>query len=156
MKQQAYVFAALTITALSIGGTEAFGQAVDDSPLLTVEGVELVSPRYAGPPVLVLLTEKGELRPAAGVYRSADRTTITVKDGRIVAFSDPESGIDRFQVASVDQVAVRDLDVAAPGQLFLRDARGRTLALPDGAYTSGEGLTLLIRHGTIVAYGTSR
>lgn len=142
---------------LATGAAEVQGQAVYEQPGMPdysrVEGVELVSPRMDGPQALVLFTARGKLHPAAGAYVSDDRKALLVKDGRIVSFSDPTSELGRFEVASIDQVMLRH---AAPARLVLKDARGRTVPLPDGRFTSREGMTMLIREGTIVGYGKRR
>ena len=153
MKQFACAFAILGLAALSTGGEQATAQVVDEVPVSTVQRVELVSPRTEGPPVLILVTDKRRLQPAAGAYRSSEGRTITVSDGRIVGLSDPVARLDRFQVVSVDEVAVRHAEQVP--RLYLKDARGRVVVLPDGRYTSKDGMTLLVRAGTIVGYGKS-
>lgn len=156
MKQFACVFAILGLAALSTGGEQATAQVVDEVPVSTVstvQRVELVSPRKEGPPVLILVTDKRRLQPAAGAYRSSEGRTITVSDGRIVGLSDPVAKLGRFQVVSVDEVAVRHAEQVP--RLYLKDARGRAVVLPDGRYTSKDGMTLLVRAGTIIGYGKS-
>ena len=128
MKQFACVFAILGLAALSTGGEQATAQVVDEVPVSTVstvQRVELVSPRKEGPPVLILVTDKRRLQPAAGAYRSSEGRTITVSDGRIVGLSDPVAKLGRFQVVSVDEVAVRYAE-GVP-RLYLKDARGRAV-----------------------------
>ncbi|MFW6083639.1 MAG: hypothetical protein ACODAA_00310 [Gemmatimonadota bacterium] len=123
-------------------------------PFMPVHDVELVSPRIDGPPALVLFTEAGKLHPAAGTYRSRDGKAVMVsKAGQIVELADREAETGRFQVATIEKVAVR---MDAPPRLVLRDDRGRKLALPDGRYLNQEEVTLAVRDGTIVGYGRSR
>jgi len=153
MKRFACVFAILGLAALSTGGEQATAQVVDEVPVSTVQRVELVSPRKEGPPVLILVTDKRRLQPSAGAYRSSEGRTITVSDSRIVGLSDPVASLGRFQVVSVDEVAVRHAEQVP--RLYLKDARGRVVVLPDGRYTSKDGMTLLVRAGTIVGYGKS-
>lgn len=139
--------------ALAIGPAEAIAQQPGQPVYGIVEGVELVTPRIDGPPMLVLFTAVGKVRPATGAYVSDDRKALTIKDGRIVSLSDPKSEIGRFEVATMDQVFARH---ASPSRLYLKDARGRSMPLPDGRFTSREGMTLLIRDGVIVGYGMRR
>jgi hypothetical protein len=99
-------------------------------------------------------TGEGRLAPTAGSYSRADRTTIVVKDGRIVGLSKPDAGAESFQVVSADLVKPRYDTTAA--KLYLKDAKGHKVVLPDGRFTSREGMTLIVRDGAIVKYGKSR
>lgn len=141
------------ILALVLGPAAAGAQQPGQPEYGNVEGVELVSPRIDGPPALILFTAAGKVRPAAGAYVSEDRKALTIKDGRIVSLSDPMTELGRFEVASIDPVFLRH---ASTSRLYLKDARGRSLPLPDGRFTSREGMTLLIRDGVIVGYGKRR
>lgn len=122
--------------------------------LSPVVDVDLLSPRQDGPPVLVLITKERKLRPADGIYRTRDRKVLVVEDGRIVEFADPEAKVRRFKVANIDEMAPRIAE--GPSGLFLQDARGRAVALPDGHFVSESETTLFVRDGMIVGYGGGR
>lgn len=154
MRRPAHVLKTFPLVMLLLGGAASAQESGEANVLLTVESVELAFPRMDGPPTLLLVTQRGKLRPAAGTYRSQDRRILVVRDGRIIELSDPAAEDRRLRVASVDEVALRA--PFAPKRLFLKDSRGQAVALPDGRFTSESGGTLVVRGGTIVAYGPGR
>lgn len=115
-----------------------------------VLNVELVAPRMDGPPVVVLITKEGKLKPETGTYRTRDDKGLFIENGQILKVSDPDAEIRHFEVATIDEVAVRG-GCVVEARLVLKDARGRAVALPDGRFTNEEGATLIVRKGSIVS-----
>jgi hypothetical protein len=141
------------LAALSMSATATMASAQElgsSGTLQAIRGVEFVAPRMDGPPALVLFTEKTRLQPASGTYVSRDRATLVVRDGRIVEVADSKSSIGRLRVATVDEVAARH--GATRPRVYIKDAGGRTAALPDGEFRSETGQILVVREGTIVGY----
>ena len=146
------VVASLAVAAL-LSGSSLSAQEMPSARPQPVRGVELAAARhYDGPPVLILLTEIGKMRPADGTYVGPDRKTIVAKDGRIVGLSNLETGL--FQVASAESYPPRQGTVST--RLLFKDSRGRQMSLPDGTFTTRDGMTLVVREAAIVAYGRTR
>lgn len=142
----------LAVSAL-LSGISLSAQEPTSSRPLPVRGVELAAARhYDGPPVIVLLMESGKIRPADGTYIGPDRKTIVAKDGRVVGLSSPETGL--VQVASAELYPPRHGTVTT--RLLFKDSRGRQMSLPDGTFTTRDGMTLVVREAAIVAYGRTR
>lgn len=121
-----------------------------------VTAVDLITPRMDGPSVLILSTAAGKVRLADGIYRSKDRVSLVVKNAQIIEVrgAGTEGSSGGFRVSQIEKVAVRHFD--SPAGIYLRDSRGRTMALPDGRFTSESGLTLVVTKSTVTAYGQGR
>lgn len=152
----------VTVLALLAGaasGAPAAAQEMDETyqpaqpEYGNIPDVELVASRQDGPPTLVLVSKKGRSLPASGTYRTRDGKSLVVKDGQILELTDPAAELLRFRVASIEKVVVRG---SAPDRLFLKNSRGRAVALPDGAFTSGKGVSLVVKDGMVVGYGSRR
>lgn len=148
MRRSAIV--AIVLSALT---TSLSAQELASAGPLPVRGVELAAARHAdGPPIVVLLTSSGKMRPADGTYVGTDRKTIVAKDGRIVGLSNTETGL--FQIASAESYPPQQGTVGT--RLLFKDSRGRKMSLPDGTFTTRDGMRLVVREAAIVAYGRTR
>ena len=141
----------LSVVALLLFATVPAASAqVIEGRLQQVVKTDLVVPRMDGPPTLVFNLDKTKIRPASGTYVTKDRTTIEIRDGRIVALESPTSRTPTLKVASIDEVALRHAD--GRPVLWLKDSRGRGVALPDGTFRSSGGQVLVVKGGNVVAY----
>lgn len=153
---RSFVTASLAFICLLAVDGRAIAQDLNRGELATVRTVDLVVPRIDGPPALILTTPLGRIRLADGIYRNRDRTSLVVRNGQILEVRDAktETTASSFRVSQIEKVAVRHAD--SPDGLYLKDARGRTMALPDGRFTSESGLTMVVYKATVTAYGEGR
>lgn len=141
----ALAIAALTCTALPTVAQRPAGEVI-------APRVDLLAARQGGIPKIQLLVRESWITLPSGTYRSPDGASITVQDGEIRSMTGSSGRSAEFSVSKIDAVALR---MQSP-KLVLLDARGRTTALPDGRFVSGDGTTLVVRDGAIVGFGTGR
>lgn len=153
---RSFVTASLAFICLLAVDGRIIAQDLNRGELATVRSVNLVIPRIDGPPVLVLSTPDGRIRLADGIYQNRDRVSLVVRNGQIVEVRDAkkETTTSSFRVSQIEKVVVRHAD--SPDGLYLKDTRGRTMALPDGRFTSASGLTMVVYKATVTAYGEGR
>lgn len=151
---RSFVTASLAFICLLAVDGRVIAQDLNRGELATVRSVDLVTPRIDGPPALILSVPDGRIRLADGIYQNRDRVSLVVRNGQIVEIRDAKETTSSFRVSQIEKVAVRHAD--SPDGLYLKDTRGRTMALPDGRFTSATGLTMVVYKATVTAYGEGR
>ena len=156
--------ACLVLAATPASGQERVLEGDPDRPSITsstavpftsVGGIDLLSPRLDGPPVLVLSLDDTKVRLAPGTYRSRDGTALRVSDhGQIIELAGGDLGSRSLRVARIDELSDRSHQDRP--RVVLSDSRSRTVALPDGRYVNEDGVVIAVREATVVGYGVEK
>jgi len=116
--------------------------------------IDLVGARQGGMPRIRMLVDKQWITLPSGTFRNPDGAAITVEDGVIRSVAHPGARRGPFVVSKIDAVSLR-ANFDSP-RLVLGDAAGRTSSLPDGRFTNDQGVTLVVRDGTIAGFSSGR